>query len=754
MSQSYRITFLVTLALIFLAPLFFVPGAVLQLGAAKSALLSFGSILLVLSYLYESFRQGSFSFPRHYLLYAAILMPVVYLLSAVLSTPSSLSLLGYNLEVGTFGFALLGALALVVSAGVVVETGRYLQALTALFASFTLLALFVLVKILVGPSTLLGANNMGNPLGSWTDLAVAFGMLASLAALALGMIPMRPLVKMVIYGVFALATFLLVVIGFSTAFMLTLVAAIFLWLYLGKVEKDFYLHSQGFFSKATLLPILLGAISLVMFINPNVSETQSLSGAISDQFGIQNSDVRPTLSATLGISKAVLSQAGLLGSGPNTFGQDWLIFKPLTVNATPFWGVAFPFGVGFIPTQIATTGILGTTLWLAFLFLLLVLGLKVLGKVPESRAVRFTLISTLFIALFLWLTALFYVPSAALLFLAFIFTGFLLSLSRDHGVVPSHTVNLREASPHRLVALSLVALCVAGALYFGMLSGEKALGAYHFQKAVRLSNTEGALITDVENELMKAVKLDGVDAYFAAISQLNFSKAQAAANSATGTPETNQAIFEEGLRRSIEAARAAVSANPASYRNWVALGSIYSSLVPEPLQVEGAYENAQYAYGEAQRRNPNNPELPLFLAQLEIAKGNPDNARSYIRNSIALKEDYADAYLLLAQLEIREKNIPGAIASTEALTILAPENAGVHFELGVLKYSNTDYTGAVTSLLKAIQLSPDYANAKYYLGLSYAQLGRVSEARSEFEDLLVSNPDSAEIRQALEALQN
>jgi tetratricopeptide (TPR) repeat protein len=759
MQQSYRFSFYIILALVFLAPLFFIPGGAMALGSAKSTLLVLGTVVLSLVFIFESWRQGGFSFPKHNFFYAALLLPVVYLISAALTTPSSLSLLGYNIEVGTFGFALLGTLALLVAATVTIETNRYLQVLVALFASFSLLALFATIKILSGGDFLVLGNfggNMGNPLGGWTDLSMAFGLLAAFAALIIGMVPMKASVKSALYAIFVLSTVLLVIIGFSTAFVLTLAASLFLWLYFAKVEKDFYFSNGevkgGFLARPVFLPILLAVISLVMFINPQLSDTQTLSGAISGKFGVSNADVRPSLSATLGISKAVLSQAGLLGSGPNTFSQDWLIFKPLTVNATPFWGVAFPFGVGFIPTQIATTGILGTALWLVFLVLLIVLSLKVLNKVPESRASRFTLVSTLFITLFLWAGALFYVPSAAMFFLAFIFTGFLLALSRDNGILSTYMVDLKESAHVRPIAFTLMILGAVGVIYFGSLGAEKALAAYHYQKAIKLSNTEGALISDVENELIKAAQLDGVDAYFTAISQLNFSKAQAAANAATGTPEQNRAIFEDGLRRSIEAARAAVSANPAAYANWVALGSIYASLVPEPLKVEGSYENAQYAYSEALKRNPNNPELPLFLARLELAKGNVENARSYILNSIALKEDYADAYLLLAQLEVQEKNIPAAIQSTEALAVLAPTNAGVHFELGVLKYSNKDYNGALTSLKEAVRLVPDYANAKYYLALTYKELGMVDDARNELEDLLVANPDSEEVKTLLDSL--
>ena len=81
-----------------------------------------------------------------------------------------------------------------------------------------------------------------------------------------------------------------------------------------------------------------------------------------------------------------------------------------------------------------------------------------------------------------------------------------------------------------------------------------------------------------------------------------------------------------------------------------------------------------------------------------------------------------------------------------------PGNAGLYFEVGLLKYSINDYNGAAASFGRALEISPEYANAKYYLGLSLASLGEKDKARVYFEELLVSNPGNAELKQALENL--
>ena len=81
-----------------------------------------------------------------------------------------------------------------------------------------------------------------------------------------------------------------------------------------------------------------------------------------------------------------------------------------------------------------------------------------------------------------------------------------------------------------------------------------------------------------------------------------------------------------------------------------------------------------------------------------------------------------------------------------------PNNSGIYLELGLLKYSSKDYLGAVEAFNSALLSTPDYANAKYYLGIVLAQLGRLDEARGQFEELLITNPDSEEVKAVLREL--
>ncbi len=778
MTQARPITSYIIIALVFLLPIFFLPSSVLSLGVGKLSLLSVAVVLLVLAFLSEVWRKGEISFPKHFFVLAALLLLAVYFVSAISTTPSFLSLFGYNFEVGTFGYMLLATIGLIVISSIFTDTSKILNASWALFLSLSLVAVFVTIKILTGGSPVWGVfdGTTGNPIGRWTDLATSFGLLSLFSILVLGIMPTKKLYRILASVMFVLSTALFAIVNFSTALIFTLVTAILLFVYFMTIEKRFSMSpvstaynpdpnsaqtssspssnlSAGFLFKPSVLLIILGVVSTIFLINPNISSTRgSLGDVVSDTFNVANTEVRPSFSATLTISKAALSEEILLGSGPNTFSQDWLIHKPADINTTPFWGEAFPFGVGFVPTQVASTGVLGTASWLIFFVLLILLAVKALANLPESRTLRFSLVSSLAMLFYLWMASFMYTPSVTLLTLAFVFSGVFLAACRQAGIIGTSSISLSRDTTTNIVSVVLIVIIGLGSISLGFVTVEKILSAHYFEKAVTLSNQQGATLDAIEETLNKSIRFSPTDIHYVALSRVYFAKAQTVAASTEGTPEENLAIFQNAISKSITSAREAVNINTNSYQNWIALGSIYSYLVPAPISAAGAYENASIAFGEAKSKNPLNPEVPLFLARLELNKGDIEAARSSIREALALKADYADAHLMLAQLEIQAGNLKEAITSAENLALIIPGNASIYFELGLLKYSNKDYNGAGEAFSLALNVAPDYANAQYYIGLALAQLGRLDDALKQFEVLSSSNPDSLEVKQIIDDL--
>jgi tetratricopeptide (TPR) repeat protein len=759
--NEYKISFNSLLVLLFLLPLFFIPSASVPLSLAKPIILFIGVFVGFVALLAFVLKRGEIRVPRHWLVWTSILLPLVYFVSAFLSGSSSLGLYGYNFEVGTFVSILLASVVFLLSLIVSGETTRILKVESVVFFSLFLTAIFTAVKILSAGKWLVFNTFVGataTPLGDWSDLGIALAMLVVLSLLALEMLEMTSRVKTFMYGTLVLSVVLLSAVNYPTAWWIVLLSSLVIMVYFLTMEKPVRTSEEGqTMRRVSRIAVAIFAISLLFVFNPTISPTSgTLGSTISSLFGVSTGNVSPNLSTTLTISGQVLKAHPLFGSGPNTFGNDWLLDKPLVVNQSNFWNTPFTFGFGFLATQISSVGFIGSLLWLAFFLLFLWLAGKALSRMspsstnPLPSGERFVLLSTLVGTLILWGAMCVYVPNIPMFVLAFAFTGLFLSASASTGIISWTTIAFSRNAVWHFLSVLLIVLLGVGSIALGFIFFQKSTALVYYNRAGVLVNTPGVAVSDVENDLAKAINLSPTDVYYRSLADLELSKAQTILGSTTTTlSQTAQTDFQNAISKSIAAANASTQANPFGYTNWTELGSIYEALVPKPLAVQGAYDSAKSAYQTAQKLNPESPEPNLLLARLELDNGSTTAAQTDIQNALTLKNDYADAYFLLTQLEASANNITDAIKSAQTASILSPDNAGIFFELGLLEYSNTDYADAETALTQALVITPGYANAEYFLGLSLDKLGQPDQALVQFEALDKANPNNPDIEDAI-----
>jgi FOG: TPR repeat len=748
MYQENKIGFPAILALVFLLPIFFLPTQIVPLGLAKVILITLVAIGGLALVIVNVLKEKRISIPETKVLWASAILPLVYIVSSLFSASPVLSVFGYALEIGTAGSVLLFSILFFLFAYMFRDRARLVKALTALFVSLSIVAVFVLIKILSGGNlfvfdTFFG--NIGNPVGAWTDLAVVMGLLSLLTIFAVEMLPLGKNIQRLTKALFVLALVLLSIINFSSAWVIVLGAGVVLLTYFATIEKseEFLFRKRA----GVRMTFVLMLVALVFVFNPTIG-SKDVATRVMEVTGVVNSDVRPNLKSTFDVSKDVLSKSLILGSGPNTFDKSWLAYKPSDTNATPFWNIAFPFGFGFLPTAVSSVGLLGTLVWLAFFVLYITLGVKALATNQENRSDRFILTSTLLTSLFLWGASFMYTPSLVLLSLAFITSGLFVGAAVSTGVIASRDIILNQTRIRSFVSYMTIAVLVVGMGFFGFVSTKKILAGTHFQRALVYANAGGRTLDEIEGELGKAIITSPSDPYWGAVSQIELNRANGALNNTSASDEENQQTFQNALSASISAIQSAIALNP-TYQNWVALGNIYASLVPEPFSVDGAYDSAKSAYQSAGLLHPISPEVPLLIARLEFDSGDVDRARDFVAEALSKKSDYAEAYFFLSQIEVSENNLRQAIESAETGTLLLPNNPGVHFQLGLLKYSNRDYDGAQSAFARALALVPDYANAKYYLGLTLDKLDETSEAIKIFEELLKANPGNTDVENVL-----
>lgn len=750
-----KFAFGILLAITFLSPIFFVPVSFISTQFATSLLFAFGVILAVFLYGVSVLSSGNIDLPKpsRYVLGFTALVPLVYFFSGISGGLSRMSFFGYTFDINSVGFMLLGFVYLfLVSILFTNKKSIFYSYLSIVFSSI-LLALFLLVRLIFGAETLsFGIFNeiTATMVGSWNNVGIFFGIGLLLSLLTYEMVNVSNFMKYLLLGATILSLFFLALVGFSLIWWTVAICSLIFVLYVSYAHSH---HTLSFFAKLKNSPkysVFVFLVSVVFLVWGS-----GISGYLSEEFNIINVDVRPTLSVTLEIAKHTISESPLFGSGPRTFTFQWLAWKPNDIINTVFWNTDFSSGIGLLPTFAVTTGILGIISWLLFLGFYVYLGVKSIFANIEDGFVKYLLVSSFFVSLYLWIMALLYIPSTSIFIMTLFFTGVFFSSVYLSGIIKVENRIFGDHPKTGFLVTLFLTCAFVGVLVLGngLLKNFKSI--WYFDKGLQTINTSRDLIKG-EEYMIKAVENVPFDIYYRVMSEIGILKLSNILNTTDKNikPEELQKQFSDTLSQTIVHGLSAKNADEKNYLNWIALGKVYESVSIPDLKIEGSYDSAKLAYEEAFERNPKNPGILILLSRLATLKNDLATARTYAEQAITLKNNYVDAYFLLSQIEATDKNLKRAIESAEAASVIDPTNSGILFQLGLLKYNNKDYVGAIVSLSKAIEITPGYANAKYFRGLSYDILGDKEKALQEFVDISATNPENQELPVIIENLRS
>src|SRR3989344_4231023 len=761
---SFGVLFLVT----FLIPIFFVPVSFISTQFGTSLLFAYGVILVVLIYIISALFYGQLDLPKStkFILGFLALVPLVYTLAGVANGFSRMSFFAYTFDINTVGFILLGFVYLFLVSLLFRNKNRIFYSYLAFVFSAIILSLFLLIRIIFGVNVLsfgIFTTLTSSMIGSWNNVGIFFGIGVILSLLTHEMLSVSKIMKIILSVALAFSLFFLALVNFSTIWIIIAVTSFLFILYslynstsqFQPVEnssqsspkflitfiKSFINSTKQKIRKIPLYSGIVFGISLAFVIWGGV-----LGGRLSSALKVNNVDVRPTLAVTMDIARNTIKDRPLFGSGPNTFTTQWLTWKPDDIVSTIFWNTDFANGIGLIPNFAVTTGILGILSWLVFLGFYVYLGIKSIFTRVSDSFLKYLLTSSFFVSLYLWFMTFMYMPSTAIFILTLFFTGLFFASVYLTEIIRVETkafsLNPRSGFVSSLILVLFFLASVA--LGYGLFKNSESL--WYFQKSSYALNT-GNDVNLSEQFMLKAISSVPNDVYYRALSEIEIIKLNQilSQDPKTVKGEDAQKQFSDTLTSAIKAGIAAKDADQKNYLNWIALGRVYEAVSIPELKVSGAYESAQFSYGEALRHNPKNPGIFILYARLAIVKKDLKQARNYALQAIQAKRNYIDAYFLLSQIEVEDKNIKGAIESVTAASVIDPTNSGVFFQLGLLKYNSEDWKGAIEGFLKALEITPNYANAKYFLGLSYEKTKEHAKAIAEFEALKVSNPDSKEV---------
>jgi TolB-like protein/Tfp pilus assembly protein PilF len=150
------------------------------------------------------------------------------------------------------------------------------------------------------------------------------------------------------------------------------------------------------------------------------------------------------------------------------------------------------------------------------------------------------------------------------------------------------------------------------------------------------------------------------------------------------------------------------------------LRRLYSEAIAEAkraVQLAPNLAEAHLALGYAQ-----------FAGRLDVKGAQPSYDRAF-----QLGRGNADIVLLYALYCSRAGRADEAHAAIQRGLALDPINARVHRAAGSVDYAARRYEEALLPLRRALELNPRISNAHAFIGFCHTQLGRLKDAKAEFE---------------------
>jgi FimV-like protein len=157
----------------------------------------------------------------------------------------------------------------------------------------------------------------------------------------------------------------------------------------------------------------------------------------------------------------------------------------------------------------------------------------------------------------------------------------------------------------------------------------------------------------------------------------------------------------------------------------------------------GDPESAIQAYEDARLANPDEPETLVLLANLYIAAGDTDGARSLLDEIIAGADGQAlvDARLALSLIARIDGNDEEELAQLSAVLDEQPDNPRANAALGEILLEREEYDEAEERFLKALESEPDDYFALQGLGNAYLRNGKSQAAIQVFSGAIEAEPD-------------
>lgn len=655
----------VPVLLSFLIPVWFLPITVEFFEFNKLTLLVTATVLMLILWAAKIAITRQVIIAKSKVDWGILAFSLVLILSTVFSVHKTTSIFG---STGRWYPGLFGVLALVVYYYI---TASNLTAANVKKIVFGLLAgatLSSLVSLLAYYNIFLGsASFLATPAFSLTGSTLTAMLLAIVAVVAaLGLIPTTN--NIIVKTSMVLATlinayFVLAIHDYAFIGLLVVAVAI-LVMYTGvKRVKENVVHYSVAAAGLVLSAVIL-FVPLFTDITTNKNFPRPVTLPVGQSWLIASSTIR---------------EMPLLGSGPSTFYLKFPQFRTLGMNYTDFWTFRFdkPFNEFF--NILTTMGILGFLAYGLFSVKVVKLGWDTLDK-EESNFLAIAQTSMVVMVLANLVTYSTVVSD----FLLFTFIAAVVAIKANVGQNNSYEdqsvaslTNWTQVAGGRNAAkqeyLHLIAITpVLGLAAVGAFLNYKAYaGEFYMRSALNKAVSNDA--TSAYNFMVKAIQENPqMESYHNTFAQTNLALANALAGKQNLSDSEKQSV-QQLIAQAIRSATVSTErVNPASVGAWEVRGGIYKSIM---AIAKDANDFAINSYTQAIRLDGTNPLLRLQLGGVYYANGKYLEAANLFKNSVDLKNDYANGWYNLAQALVQLKDYKNAQVALETVQKLVPADS-------------------------------------------------------------------------------
>lgn len=392
--------------------------------------------------------------------------------------------------------------------------------------------------------------------------------------------------------------------------------------------------------------------------------------------GKETSLLLPSYSASWSVMLDTIKapKSALIGAGVSSYRNAYQVFKPIWMNGTNEWSVAFTQGANVPLTLITTMGILGFLAWV----IVLVKSIQFhKNSLVESKAIGTFVVASLFLNIILPF-------NTVLLTLQAIAIACLVA-NEKHRLPLLQMQALKLKMLNKPVTVNPANKAIQFPLYFGTVLGLFTIlvigyfTARSLQAHIVMAQSSAAVAQDdivSAYELQqRAVQLNPYyDVFRRRYSATSALIAVALSNKADITENEKQQVSAL-LQQSVTEARAAVALDNTESQNWSNLAQIYANLIGVS---EDAVNWTIQSYVSAIEVNPSDPILRLELAGIFASQEAYQQALSLYDQAINLKADLAVSHFkrgeLLQVIETPESLREARLAYQRTLVLLPTDS--------------------------------------------------------------------------------